>query len=166
MNAWVCSVNSLGWEWVNYFIPYFIMDVISYPWSWWRHQMETLSALLAVCEGNSPVTGEFHAQRPVTRSFDVFFDLCLYKRLSKQSWGWRFKTPSRPLWLHRNVVKKGVSISHQTLAWITLDSNHPNTPFFYEKKNLWMILSPHWPMPETQVTCGMQGFVYRRKECD
>ena len=37
------------------------------------HQMETLSALLAICAGNSPVTGEFPAQRPVTRSFDVFF---------------------------------------------------------------------------------------------
>ena len=52
---------------------------------WWRHQMETFSALLAICAGNSPVTGEFHAQRPVTRSFDVFFDLRLHKRLSKQS---------------------------------------------------------------------------------
>ena len=38
--------------------------------------------------GNSPVTGEFPAQRPVTRSFDVFFDLRLNKRLSKQRWGW------------------------------------------------------------------------------
>ena len=38
---------------------------------WWRHQMETFSALLVLCAGNSPVTGEFPAQRPVTRSFDV-----------------------------------------------------------------------------------------------
>ena len=44
---------------------------------WWRHQMETFSALLAICAGNSPVPGEFPAQRPVTRSFDVFFDLRL-----------------------------------------------------------------------------------------
>ena len=43
----------------------------------WRHQMDTLSALLALCTGNSPVTGEFPSQGPVTRSFDVFFDLCL-----------------------------------------------------------------------------------------
>ena len=54
---------------------------------WWRHQMETFSALLAICAGNSPVTGEFPAQRPVTWSFDVFFDLHLNKRLSKQSSG-------------------------------------------------------------------------------
>ena len=32
--------------------------------------------------------GEFPPQRPVTRSFDVFFDLRLNKRLSKQPWGW------------------------------------------------------------------------------
>ena len=36
--------------------------------------MEALSALLAICAGNSPVTGEFPAQRPLTRSFDVFFE--------------------------------------------------------------------------------------------
>ena len=39
--------------------------------------MEPFSALLAICAGNSPVPGEFPAQRPVTRSFDVFFDLRL-----------------------------------------------------------------------------------------
>ena len=50
--------------------------------------METFSALLAICAGNSPVTGEFPTQSPVTRSFDVFFDLRPNERLSKQSWGW------------------------------------------------------------------------------
>ena len=64
--------------------------------------METFSALLAICAGNSPVPGEFPAQRPVTRSFDVFFDLRLNKRLSKQSRGWWFETPSRSLWCQRN----------------------------------------------------------------
>ena len=54
------------------------------------------------CGGNSPVAGEFPAQRPVTRSFDVFFDLCLNKRLNKQSGGWWFETPSLPLWRHCN----------------------------------------------------------------
>ena len=73
--------------------------------AWWRHQLETFSALLAICAENSPLPGEFPAQRPVTRSFDVFFDPRLNKRLSKQSWGWWFETPSRPLWRHRNVNK-------------------------------------------------------------
>ena len=72
--------------------------------SWWRHQMETFSALLALSAGNSPVTGEFPSRRPVTRSFDVFFDLRLNKRLSESSRRWLFETPSRPLWCHCNVV--------------------------------------------------------------
>ena len=55
--------------------------------SWWRHQTEIFSALLALCAGNSPVTGEFHRQKPVTRSLVFFFDLRLTKRLSKQSAG-------------------------------------------------------------------------------
>ena len=46
------------------------------PHSWWHHQMEAFSTLLALSEGNSPVTDEFPSQRPVTSSFDVFFDLC------------------------------------------------------------------------------------------
>ena len=66
--------------------------------------METFSALLAICAGNSPVPGEFPTQRPVTRSFDVFFDLRLNKQLSKQSRGWWFETLSRSLWRHRNDV--------------------------------------------------------------
>ena len=76
--------------------------------------METFSALLALCVcvwcvcvwgggggggGDSPVT-----KAPVTRSFDVYFDLRLNKRLSKQSWGCKFETPSHPLWRHCNAV--------------------------------------------------------------
>ena len=80
--------------------------------------METFSALLALCAGNSPVPGEFPAQRPMTQSFDVFFDLRRNKRLSKQSWGWWFETPPRPLWRHSNVLLNiftficGLSIYH------------------------------------------------------
>ena len=44
--------------------------------------MEAFSALLAICAENSPVTGEFPAQKPVTQSFDIFFDMRLNKRLS------------------------------------------------------------------------------------
>ena len=77
----------------------------------------TFSALLAICAGNSPVTGELPAQRPATRSFDVFFDLRLNKSLSKQPWGWWFETPSRPLWRHRNG--KSINCSDLTKGWVT-----------------------------------------------
>ena len=79
--------------------------------TWWRHQMETFSALLAICAGNSPASGEFPAQRPVTRSFDVFFDLRLNKRLRKQSRCWWFETLSCPLWRHRNETEKRRTIN-------------------------------------------------------
>ena len=46
--------------------------------------METFSALLALCEGKSPVTGEFSYQRASNTGFDIFFDVSLNKRMDKQ----------------------------------------------------------------------------------
>ena len=80
--------------------------------------METFSALLALCVGNSPVTGEFPAQRPMTRSFGVFFDLRLNKQLKKQSWGWWFETPSRSLCSHCNEENNSHAI-HQHVLFTT-----------------------------------------------
>ena len=79
--------------------------------------METFSTLLAVCAGNSAVPGEFPTQRPVTRSFDVFFDLRLNKRLDKQSWGWWFETLSRPFWRHCNVCRYSYYAATRILDW-------------------------------------------------
>ena len=93
--CWSFSGNQ--WYWMRY------LSTSGPKCTWWRHRMETFSGLLAICAGNSPVAGEFPAQRPVTRSFDVFFDLRLNKRLSKQWWGWWFETLWRPLWRHCNV---------------------------------------------------------------
>ena len=58
------------------------------------------------------VIGEFPSQRPVTRSFDVFFDLRLNKRLSTQSWDWWFETPSGSLWRHCNEKNCQKKSSH------------------------------------------------------
>ena len=88
--------------------------------SWWHHQLETFSALLAICAENSPVPGEFPAQRPVTRSFDVFSDLRLNKQLSKQSWGWWFETLSCSLWRHRNVLNSNFMQSHSSITSISV----------------------------------------------
>ena len=100
ITGWFCTSTNRKWHPDGYW-----WDCDRGAISWWRHQMETFSALLAICAGNSPVPGESPAQRPVTRSFDVFFDLRLNKRLSKQSWGWWFETPSRRLWYQRDVFK-------------------------------------------------------------
>ena len=93
-NIHLCSINQRYYTY-HYSSRDKSVVISGFEEFWWRHQVETTSALLA--------TGEFSAQRPVTRSFEVFFDLPLNKRLSTQSWGWWFDTPSWPLWRHCNV---------------------------------------------------------------
>ena len=101
---------------------------------WFRFEIEQLSHMMTSSNWNifrvtGHLCGEFTghrsrktsklrvtglcagAQRPVTRSFDVFFDLRLSKPLSKQWWGWRFETLSRPLWRHGNVYHPWVFLS-------------------------------------------------------
>ena len=78
--------------------------------------MKTFSALLVLCEENSPVTGEFYSQKPVTRSLEVFFDLRLNKRLSKHSRRRWIETESYPLWRHSNVFAKNISIKWTTVT--------------------------------------------------
>ena len=81
---------------------------------------DSLSLMMTSSNGNIiritvSLCGEFtghrwipHTQRPVTRSFDVFLYVRLNKRLSKQSWGWWFETPSCPLWRHCNVLSAAI----------------------------------------------------------
>ena len=78
---------------------------------WWRHQIDTFSMLLALCEGNPSVTEGFPSQRSVTRSFDVFFDVRLNKRLKKKSRYRRFETPWRSLWRHCNGNPTNASLT-------------------------------------------------------
>ena len=96
--------------------------------------MERFYALLSLCAENSPVTREFPSQRPVTRSFDVFFDLCLNKRLSKHSWGWWFETPMCSLWRHWNesviTLKINQSDCRQRGRW---ESSQSDTFFLFQR---------------------------------
>ena len=64
--------------------------------------MTSSNGNIFLCEGNPPSTSGFPSQRPVTRSLDVFFDMRLKKRLSKQSRHRRFETPWRSLRRHCN----------------------------------------------------------------
>ena len=113
--------------------------------TWWRHQIETSSALLAICAGNSPVPGEFPTQRPVTRSFNVFFDLCLNKRLSKQSWGWWLETIWRPLWHHcnENLTYEKSKLVRVT-AWCHQATSHYLCQFWHIFISPYGITMPQW----------------------
>ena len=103
--------------------------LLHYILVWWSYFMMTPSnwnvALQALCAGNSPVTGEFPSQRPVTRSFDIFFELHLNIRLSKQSRRQWFETPLRSLWRHSNVTHilqgyrtSGIPYCSWTIVWL------------------------------------------------
>ena len=91
-NIYRCQPEPTG-EYI-FELPLILYDLTAHatsPWwtannTWSRHQMEIFSVL----------------QRPVTRSFYVFFDLHLNKRLSKQKWDWWCETPWCSLWHHRN----------------------------------------------------------------
>ena len=79
--------------------------------------MKAFSALLAFCAGNSPVTGEFPAQRPVMRNFDVFFDLRPNQQFSKQWIRRWFGTLLRSLWCHCNDSPFTTSALVHEVAW-------------------------------------------------
>ena len=88
------------------FLPFSCLTALMKTYSYSLMMMSSNGNIFRVTGhlcGKFTVPGEFPTQRPVTRSFDVHFDLRPNKRLSKQSWGWWFETPSRPLWRHRNV---------------------------------------------------------------
>ena len=108
--------TSLKWICREYCNPW--TSLFSRDGSWWRHQMEAFSALLALCAGNSPVIGEFPSQRPVTGSFDVSFDLGLHKWLSKHLWPRWFEMPSRSLWCHCDVRSIPRIFIMKSMLWL------------------------------------------------
>ena len=150
--------------------------------------METFPALLALCAGNSPITGKLTAQSPLMRSFDVFFDLRLDKRMSKQSWVSWFETPSCPLWRHCNVVviyrvtktmlynisvckqricqcKFGKSVDISIVILLFSGPNHG-------KRSLWPILKEMrfahleiWSLLLFITTCRLLSFNYYLNQC-
>ena len=111
------------------------------PLTWWRHQMEIFSALLAPCEGNTPVTGEFPSQRPVTRGFDFF----LWSALWIKGWGndrdasylRRLRAHYSSLWRHCNNADRERPLTNGmyrvpqtdqlagvfTIIWAVVDDN-------------------------------------------
>ena len=88
---------------------------------------------------NSPASGEVPAQRPVTRNFDVFFDLRPNKRLSKQWWGWWFETPSSPLWRHCNVYHKG-NLAHVGISGQEQTRSHRQARYQYHYQYIWLFM--------------------------
>ena len=120
--------------------------------------METFSALLALCERNSPVTNGFRDNAgPVTKSFEVFFDPRMNKRFSKQTRRRWFETPSRLLWRNCNDMVCAVMLTinfhhivtvaspHQWTPWrLSLPSTQRFIPHFLQCLQTKKIKAPHW----------------------
>ena len=112
--TWMSNINYSSASW---FQRQFSWTTVEVKASRWRHQMETFSAFLALCAGNSPVTGEF-PHKGQWRGALMFSLICdLTKRFSKQSRGWWFGTPSRSLWRHCN---DGRVIAPHSCMWMQL----------------------------------------------
>ena len=90
------------------------IQIVLYLTPWWSWNGNIFHV-------TGPLCGEFTGHRwLVTRRSDVFFDLCLNKCLSKQSWGWWFEMPSPSLWHYCNVIVPSGDIWHPKLG-STLD---------------------------------------------
>ena len=134
----MCLVSS-AWQWCAVFDCYAVLAWYHWGRQWgMRHDLQLAGIALLWLAGlmmtssngnifrvTGPLCGEFTGpgelptQRPVTRSFDVFFDLHLNKRLSKQPWGWWFETPSWSFWRQCNArytYRLGMPLRHGLLA--------------------------------------------------
>ena len=113
--------------------------------SWWHYKMETFSVLLTLCVRNSPVTGEFTTQRPVTQSFDASL-ICAWTN----GWGRRwFEMPSHPIWRHCNAnVNTPYCIRFESflfvLIWLSFslcDQGQCNWTMAYTSRNMAFIFA-------------------------
>ena len=129
--------------------------------TWWRHQMEIFSAVLALCAGNSSVTGEFPSQRPVTRIFYVFFDLRMHKRLSKQLWSWWSETPMRSFVWRRTDDKP---LSGPIIPCLLMYMRRSE----FRQEDFWQFFSsriecrpvPSWNMTRSTLKRGSKSWVW------
>ena len=128
-------------------IMYMMYGVMKWPYAldsisgrravtWWRHQMETFSALLAICSGNSPVPGVFPVRRPVTRSFDVFFDLIS---------GWVNNHKAGDLRRYRAHYDVIVMQSAAIIVWVLCGKQFPLIPPLLSRH----VVPPWWELSHT-----------------
>ena len=116
--------------------------------------------LLALCEGNPPVTGGFPSQRPVARSFDILFGLRLNKRLNKRLRGRWFDTPSRSLWRHCNVIVTQVLVIQIHHVWRSRNCIFAIFLYKYFKTCKYPILSKTWRAYGCFITQYIYIYIY------
>ena len=117
--------RKFGWKQNNFSIDItFLKETMTTSWqgnvfrlnALPKYMMTSSNGNIFRVTGHLSGPGEFSTQRPVTRSFDVYFDLRPNKWMSKQSWGWWFETLSCSLWRHRNAGESTLHFTHKRIA--------------------------------------------------
>ena len=110
--------------------------------------------------GEFTSSGEFPTQRPMLRNFDVFFDLRLNKRLSKQPWGWWFETPSWSLWRRCNDQEWYGIQSQRKRVNVCISNWWTGSTYVYIMVWCWMgiMLSSQWKLSYHQ--CNMENNIH------
>ena len=146
--------NMPPWPWTTAYISHSQFLIFLSQCTLMTSSIGTFSALLVICAGNCLVTDNFPAQRPVTRSFDVFFDVRLNDRLIEQSWGRWFEMPSRLSWGHCNAR-----------MWCSDDATSHDTFLAYKRKI--QIISFHLPVWIWAFTAGRVIWLqWARRNCE
>ena len=110
----------------------------------WKHVPLYLSLVRGI--HRSPVNSPHKGQWRGTLMFSLI--CALNKRLSKQSWGWWFETPSRSLWRHGNNDRHFVMYGCMTL-------HKPNNFLFTVSRTLFYMYSIKWRVCNPQVAIYM-----------
>ena len=130
---------------------------------WWHHQMETFFELLALCAGNSPVTGEFPLQRPVTQSFDISL-ICAWTN----SWVNNLEAGDmRCHHTHYDVIVmfyQSPSLRRSVCLGHFFNSDKINHPSLYEgsimlRRFSWCFIVMRWTIQHCMLLTGQSSFV-------
>ena len=154
-SSWpLCSI----WFWPTTSVPHDdVMKWKHFPRNWSFMRGIHRSPVNSPHKGRGPVNSPH--KWPVTRSFDIFFDLHPNQRLSKKWWGWWFETLSRPLWRHRNAVSTNdIFHLYHRCRRIAVGANNSYC-VYPARSNFCLIVFYHrwgpvaftWGQPETQI---------------
>ena len=161
-----CTVNTKSADVLDYATSQGIsshgIDLVIPEYSMMTSSNGNIFRVTGLCARNSPVTGEFLAQRPVTQSFDGFFDLRLNKQLNKQLWGWWFETLTRSLWRHCNADFSNRRVKYYNDVLWGMDSHW--RPFYLlsitaclgiqQGNILFFVVTVNPLVPETEICIG------------
>ena len=125
MNIFLCNIFFMITSWYSLQMQrgVFFLLVAQRRFSWWRHQMETFSAILALCAGTLPVQVDSPHKAQWRGALMVSFICTWINNWVKKTRGWWFETPPWSLWRQCNVEMACCCVLHEaTLATKVIDT--------------------------------------------